>query len=71
MIAKQLQITDNAWFTEARNVWQKHFKGKLPTDFESRAKQMRFLHYRGFTREQIESVFRQNVFRGVNEEFDV
>jgi regulatory protein len=56
MIAKHLQITDNAWFAEVRNVWQKHFKGKLATNFKSLAQQMRFLQYRGFTREQIESV---------------
>lgn len=58
MIAEQLKITDNAWFTEVRNLWQKRFKGKHPTDFKSRAKQMRFLQYRGFSREQILSLFK-------------
>lgn len=57
MIAECLDITDNAWFTEARNVWQKRFKGNKPSDFKHRAKQMRFLQYRGFTQEQIESVY--------------
>lgn len=57
LIAEQLEITDNAWFAEARKVWQKHFKGKIPADFGLKAKQKRFLQYRGFTREQIESVF--------------
>lgn len=56
MIAEHLEMADNAWFTEARKVWLKQFKGKLPTDFKSRAKQMRFLQYRGFTREHIASV---------------
>lgn len=55
-IAEQLQITDNAWLVEARKVWQKHFKGQKPKDFKTKAKQMRFLQYRGFTQEQIESV---------------
>lgn len=55
-IAEQLQITDNAWLVEARKVWQKHFKGQVPKDFKTKAKQMRFLQYRGFTQEQIESV---------------
>lgn len=54
MIAEQLQITDNIWLIEAHKVWQKHFKGKLPDDFKHKAKQIRFLQYRGFTREQIE-----------------
>lgn len=56
MIAEHLQIADNAWFSEARKVWQKHFKGDRPRDFKLLAKQMRFLQYRGFTHEQIESV---------------
>jgi regulatory protein len=57
VIAERIQITDNAWFTEAHKVWQKHFKGKRPDDFKNRAQQMRFLQYRGYSREQIESVF--------------
>ncbi len=59
MIADQLDITDNAWLTTVRKCWQKHFKSRIPTDFKQRAKQMRFLQYRGFTREQIASVFSQ------------
>lgn len=56
VIAEHLNITDNAWFIEVQHVWKKHFKGKLPTDFKAKAKQMRFLQYRGFTQEQIEHV---------------
>jgi regulatory protein len=57
IIEQQLNIADNAWFAEAYHVWQKRFKKQMPTDFKMRAQQMRFLQYRGFTREQIESVF--------------
>lgn len=53
-IAEHLQITDNAWFINARKVWQKHFKGQKPENYSDKAKQMRFLQYRGFTREQID-----------------
>lgn len=60
MIAKQLQITDNAWFAQAQKAWQKQFKGKTPSDLKLRAKQIRFLQYRGFTREQIENVIPDN-----------
>lgn len=60
MIAEQLEITDNAWFIAIRKVWHKHFKGKLPADFRDKAKQMRFLQYRGFTQTHIESVFGNN-----------
>lgn len=59
MIAEQVEITDNAWVLEAQKTWQKHFKSK-PTDFKSKAKQMRFLLNRGFTREQIKSVFKDD-----------
>jgi regulatory protein len=54
IIAEVIQIADNAWLTEAQNIWRKRFKANIPTDFSLRAKQMRFLQYRGFTREQIE-----------------
>jgi regulatory protein len=54
MITEYLEISDNAWFDDAHTIWRKHFKGNKPTDFKHRAKQMRFLQYRGFTREQIE-----------------
>jgi regulatory protein len=57
MIAEQLDITDNAWFLQAKRMREKHFKGSLPNEFKLRAKQMRFLQYRGFTKEQIEDVF--------------
>lgn len=58
LIEQQLNITDNAWLTEAQRAWKKRFKNTIPKDFKARAQQMRFLQYRGFTREQIESVFK-------------
>jgi regulatory protein len=54
VIAEVVQITDNAWLIEAQNTWRKRFKAKAATDFSLLAKQMRFLQYRGFTREQID-----------------
>lgn len=58
MIAEQLQIFDNAWLTEVRAIWHKQFKGRLPKDAQTRAKQMRFLYNRGFTQDQIASIFK-------------
>lgn len=58
-VDQQLNMSDNAWFTDVRTVWQKRFKGQLPRDFKARAQQMRFLQYRGFTHEQIESIFNE------------
>ena len=57
VIAEQVKITDNAWFTEIRQAWRKQFKGQLPTDQKQRARQFRFLYNRGFTQDQINSVF--------------
>jgi regulatory protein len=57
LINHYLKITDNTWFAEVRSVWQKRFKNQLPQDFKTRAAHMRFLYSRGFTAEQIESVF--------------
>jgi regulatory protein len=61
-IAEQLQITDNEWFSDAHTVWRKQFKGHMPAEYKQRAKQMRFLQYRGFTKEQIMSVFNDQNF---------
>lgn len=58
IIAEQLKITDNAWLHDLLRLWQKHFKGQLAKDFKTKAKQMRFLYYRGFTQEQIEEVLK-------------
>ncbi len=57
LIDPHLKITDNAWVLKIREVWQKRFKNQLPTDAKSRAQQMRFLYGRGFTGEQVESIF--------------
>jgi regulatory protein len=57
MIDHHLNIADNAWLAHAQTVWQKRFKGLAPHDFKTRAQQMRFLQYRGFTAEQIDTIF--------------
>ena len=54
LIEHHLDITDNAWLNDVRHVWQKRFKNNLPRDFKTRAAQMRFLQYRGFTHQQID-----------------
>lgn len=58
MIAEHLQMADNAWLIEIRTIWQKQFKGRKPCDAQTRAKQMRFLFNRGFTQDQIASIFK-------------
>lgn len=48
-----MAAAETDWTDLARRVRRKRFGAALPGDFPSRAKQMRFLHYRGFTEEQI------------------
>jgi regulatory protein len=57
MIEHNLNINDNAWFYCVRKAWQKRFKGVVPPDLKTRAAQFRFLHYRGFTQDQIDKLF--------------
>lgn len=57
LIEDELKIADNSWLIDARKVWQKRFKNRIPHDHKSRAQQMRFLQYRGFTNEHINRLF--------------
>ena len=45
------------WFSLATSVREKRFGSEQPEDFKQRAKQQRFLQYRGFTHEQITESF--------------
>lgn len=45
------------WFTLALKARHKRFGEQIPREREERAKQQRFLYYRGFTHEQINGSF--------------
>jgi regulatory protein len=51
-----LDVADNVWVEQACRVRQKRFGCTLPRDPHQRAKQMRFLRYRGFSHSQIKKV---------------
>lgn len=53
LIDECLAISLDAWIQEIIKVRRKKFGFDAPHDYEERAKQMRFLQYRGFTHEQI------------------
>jgi regulatory protein len=57
LIEQYLEIAAPVWLTNVRLAWQKRFKNCIPSDYKTRAEQMRFLQYRGFTHEQINSIF--------------
>jgi len=46
------------WYELARDVRQRKFGCEQPSDFQGKAKQMRFLQYRGFEQDHIQAAFR-------------
>ena len=56
LIRDQLNEQDENWFDIAKRVFEKKFKGKPFQDFKEKAKAMRFLHYAGFTYDQIRRI---------------
>lgn len=48
------------WFELAVEVREKKFGAGLPTDFKEKARQMRFLQYRGFDQDQIQHAMRSS-----------
>jgi len=57
LINQFVDDVDVLWFELARDVWHKKFRGTMPADPRERAKQMRFLHSRGFSSRHIQAVF--------------
>jgi len=57
LINDTLEQADIDWFSLAMTVRCKRFGEQSPDDFKDRAKQQRFLQYRGFTHEQITESF--------------
>jgi regulatory protein len=55
-IEPRLDAGSRDWLEELRQVRRKKFGAKLPGNYSERARQARFLQYRGFTAEQIQQV---------------
>lgn len=56
-IANWLDATSREWIEDIRRVQQKKFGARLPKSYAERARQARFLQYRGFTYDQIQQLF--------------
>ncbi|MEO4046100.1 recombination regulator RecX [Pseudomonas sp. CAU 1711] len=56
-IERALDEAEIDWGEQLRELWQRKF-GQLPADMKERAKQARFLAYRGFAQEQIGRLLR-------------
>ena len=55
-IAHWLDATSRDWADDIRRVQRKKFGGRIPGSYAERARQARFLQYRGFTYEQIQQL---------------
>ena len=62
LIAAYLDFSDPSWRRQVEEVRRKRFGRELPEDYQTRAKQARFLQYRGFTPEQIRCALNQSEF---------
>lgn len=60
LIQRSLDAGDLQWVELSKHVRRKRFGDKLPSNYAERAKQARFLQYRGFTFDQIRCVFDVN-----------
>jgi len=55
-IADWLDATSRDWIDDIRRVQRKKFGARLPRNYTERARQARFLQYRGFTYDQIQQL---------------
>lgn len=55
LVSEVLEETDHDWFALASDVRIKKFGQAVPGDFNKKAKQMRFLQYRGFEQAHIQA----------------
>ena len=55
-IERWLDVSGREWLEDIRRVQRKKFGAHLPKNFTERARQARFLQYRGFTYDQIQQV---------------
>ncbi|MDH5648399.1 MAG: recombination regulator RecX [Gammaproteobacteria bacterium] len=60
IIDKWLDPRDQDWLDHVRSVREKKFGKEEPGDFKERARQARFLQYRGYTFEQIQRALNNN-----------
>ncbi len=60
LVSAAVDVNDPQWHDKIKEVRHKRFGASPPSNINERAKQMRFLQYRGFTPEQIRAVFKSS-----------
>ncbi len=58
-IASALEAADPDWYALARETRERKFGPAIPTEYKDKARQMRFLQYRGFETDQIRAALGQ------------
>jgi regulatory protein len=56
LIGQWLDVNGREWIDDLRRVRHKKFGARMPKSYSERAKQARFLQYRGFTTDQIQKI---------------
>lgn len=59
LIHESVDERSKTWFHVLLELRRRRFGEELPTDYKEKAKQMRFLYYRGFSSEQIKKLYTQ------------
>ena len=54
VVGRWLDVASDDWVEEVKRVCRRKYGGKVPKSLSERAKQARFLQYRGFTFDQIQ-----------------
>lgn len=57
IIERLFDEDETDWYTLCQEVYEKKFGGSKPKDFKEKAKQIRYLQYRGFTTEYINALW--------------
>lgn len=57
IIERVLEETETDWYELCQIVKEKKFGSDKPKDYKEKAKQIRYLHYRGFTTEYINGLY--------------
>ncbi|WP_099076221.1 regulatory protein RecX [Proteus alimentorum] len=57
IIERLFEEDETDWYTLCQEVHEKKFEGSKPKDFKEKAKQIRYLQYRGFTSDYINALF--------------
>jgi regulatory protein len=60
LVDEMLDRSREDWTALARSIRQRKFGAELPVDFREKARQMRFLQYRGFEQVQIRAAVEPN-----------